>query len=159
LGKRLKAFAQQIGQLGEEQIAELQAHGSLTLEAGGEAETFTAEEIEVKQQAKAGTNTISNSLISVDLDCELTPELVRRGYGREVVNRIQRERKERGLSVSDRIHVVFHAEGVLAQAIAEHQDYIMGETLCLVMNLDATPQDVTAEIDEHAFSFQLGLAG
>jgi isoleucyl-tRNA synthetase len=159
LGKRMKAFAQQIGQLGEEQIAELQAHGSLTLEAGGEAETFTAEEIEVKQQAKAGTNTISNSLISVDLDCELTPELVRRGYGREVVNRIQRERKERGLSVSDRIHVVFHAEGVLAQAIAEHQDYIMGETLCLVMDLDATPQDVTAEIDEHAFSFQLGLAG
>jgi len=158
LGKRMKAFAQQIGQLGEEQIAELQAHGSLTLEAGGEAETFTAEEIEVKQQAKAGTNTISNSLISVDLDCELTPELVRRGYGREVVNRIQRERKERGLSVSDRIHVVFHAEGVLAQAIAEHQDYIMGETLCLVMDLDATPQDVTAEIDEHAFSFQLGLA-
>mgnify|MGYP001429790573 FL=1 len=158
LGKRMKAFAQQIGQLGEDQIAELQAHGSLTLEAGGVAETFTVEEIEVKQQAKAGTNTISNSLISVDLDCELTPELVRRGYGREVVNRIQRERKERGLSVSDRIHVVFHAEGVLAQAIAEHQDYIMGETLCLLMDLDATPQEVTAEIDEHAFSFQLSLA-
>ena len=71
----------------------MQSKGALTLEAGGETETFTVEEIEVKQQAKAGTNTISNSQISVDLDCELTPELVRRGYGREVVNRIQRERK------------------------------------------------------------------
>ena len=129
------------------------------MEAGGEVETFSVEEIEVKQQAKAGTNTISNSQISVDLDCELTPELVRRGYGREVVNRIQRERKERGFSVSDRIHVVFHADGVLAQAIAEHKDYIMGETLCLLMDLDASPQEVTAEIDEYAFSFQLGLAG
>ena len=159
LGKRMKAFAQQIAQLSEAQIAELQARGTLTLEAGGEVETFSVEEIEVKQQAKAGTNTISNSQISVDLDCELTPELVRRGYGREVVNRIQRERKERGFSVSDRIHVVFHADGVLAEAIAEHKDYIMGETLCLLMDLDASPQEVTAEIDEHAFSFQLGLAG
>jgi isoleucyl-tRNA synthetase len=159
LGKRMKAFAQQIGQLGDEQIAELQAQGALTLEADGDVETFTVEEIEVKQQAKTGTNTISNSQISVDLDCELTPELVRRGYGREVVNRIQRERKERGFSVSDRIHVVFHADGVLAQAIAEHKDYIMGETLCLLMDHDASPQEVTAEIDDHAFSFQLGLAG
>lgn len=159
LGKRMKAFAQQIGQLDDEQIAQLQSKGTLTLEAGGETETFTVEEIEVKQQAKAGTNTISNSQISVDLDCELTPELVRRGYGREVVNRIQRERKERGYSVSDRINVAFHADGILAQAVAEHRDYIMGETLCLQMDESTASLEVTADVDGHRFSFQLGLAG
>ena len=159
LGKRMKAFAQQIGQLGDEQIAQLQDRGALTLEAGGETETFTVEEIEVKQQAKAGTNTISNSQISVDLDCELTPELVRRGYGREVVNRIQRERKERGYSVSDRISVAFYADDVLAQAIAEHREYIMGETLCLHMEESTASLEVTADVDGNRFSFQLGLAG
>ena len=127
-------------------------------EAGGEVETFSVEEIG-EAAGQGWYEHDLNSQISVDLDCELTPELVRRGYGREVVNRIQRERKERGFSVSDRIHVVFHADGVLAEAIAEHKDYIMGETLCLLMDLDASPQEVTAEIDEHAFSFQLGLAG
>lgn len=159
LGKRMKAFAQQIGQLGDEQIAQLQDRGALTLEAGGETETFTVEEIEVKQQAKAGTNTISNSQISVDLDCELTPELVRRGYGREVVNRIQRERKERGYSVSDRIRVAFYADDVLAQAIAEHREYIMGETLCLHMEESTASLEVTADVDGYRFSFQIGLAG
>ena len=131
----------------------------MTLEAGGETETFTVEEIEVKQQAKAGTNTISNSQISVDLDCELTPELVRRGYGREVVNRIQRERKERGYSVSDRINVAFYADDILAQAVAEHRDYIMGETLCLHMEESTASLEVTADVDGNRFSFQLGLAG
>ena len=159
LGKRMKAFAQQIGQLTDEQIGELQNAGILTLQADGDSEVFTAEEIEIKQQAKEGTNTISNSEISIDLDCALTPELVRRGYGREVVNRIQRERKERGLAVSDRISVVFYADGELAQAIDEHKDYIMGETLSLQLDPAVDAQAVVSEVDGRAFSFQIEQAG
>jgi isoleucyl-tRNA synthetase len=159
LGKRMKAFARQIGQLTDEQIAELQSRGILTLQADGDSEVFTAEEIEIKQQAKEGTNTLSNSEISIDLDCALTPELVRRGYGREVVNRIQRERKERGFAVSDRISVVFYADGELAQAIDEHKDYIMGETLSLQLDPAVDAQVVASEVDGQAFSFQIEQAG
>ena len=159
LGKRMKAFAQQIGQLTDEQIGELQSAGILTLQADGGSEVFTAEEIEIKQQAKEGTNTLSNSEISIDLDCALTPELVRRGYGREVVNRIQRERKERGFAVSDRISVVFYADGELAQAIDEHKDYIMGETLSLQLDPAVDAQVVASEVDGQAFSFQIEQAG
>jgi len=155
LGKRMKSFGKQIGQLSDEQIAQLQNQGSLTLTVDGEVETFTSEEIEIKQQAKAGTNTVSNSRISVDLDCELTADLIRSGYGREVVNRIQRERKERGYSVSDRIHVTYHAEGELARAISEHRDYIMGETLSLQMEAATSPQAVQSEVDGQVLSFQL----
>ena len=159
LGKRMKAFAQQIGQLTDEQIGELQSAGILSLQADGGSEVFTAEEIEIKQQAKEGTNTLSNSEISIDLDCALTPELVRRGYGREVVNRIQRERKERGFAVSDRISVVFYADGELAQAIDEHKDYIMGETLSLQLDPAVDAQAVASEVDGQAFSFQIEQAG
>ncbi len=158
LGKRMKRYAQQIAQLDGAQIAQLQSHGEIALAVDGETESFSAEEIEIKQQAKAGTNTISNSQISVDLDCELTPQLIRSGYAREVVNRIQRERKERGFAVSDRIGVVLYAEGELAQAIAEHRDYIMGETLCLQMDAIAAAQPVASEVNGQAFSFDLELA-
>ena len=159
LGKGMKAFAKQIGQLTDEQIGELQSGGTLTLQADGDSEVFTAEEIEIKQQAKEGTNTLSNSEISIDLDCALTPELVRRGYGREVVNRIQRERKERGFAVSDRISVVFYADGELAQAIDEHKDYIMGETLSLQLDPAVDAQAIASEVDGQAFSFQIEQAG
>ena len=159
LGKRMKAFAKQIGQLTDEQIGELQSGGTLTLQADGDSEVFTAEEIEIKQQAKEGMNALSNTEISIDLDCALTPELVRRGYGREVVNRIQRERKERGFAVSDRISVVFYADGELAQAIDEHKDYIMGETLSLQLDPAVDAQAIASEVDGQAFSFQIEQAG
>ena len=131
LGKRMKAFAGVIANLDIGRISELQNNGDIQLTVAGESETFSSEEIQVQQQARAGTNTVSNRQIAVDLDCQLTPELIRGGYAREVVNRIQRARKDQGFDVSDRVAVTYAAQGELAQAIAEHRDYIMGETLCL----------------------------
>ena len=76
-----------------------------------------------------------------------------------MVNRIQRERKERGFAVSDRIRVVFYADGELAQAIDEHKDYIMGETLSLQLDPAVEAQAVVSEVDGRAFSFQIEQAG
>ena len=143
LGKRMKAFAGVIANLDIGQISELQNNGDIQLTVAGESETFSSEEIQVQQQARAGTNTVSNRQIAVDLDCQLTPELIRGGYAREVVNRIQRARKDQGFDVSDRVAVTYAAQGELAQAIAEHRDYIMGETLCL--DLQSADEEVLSE--------------
>ena len=143
LGKRMKAFAGVIANLDIGQISELQNNGDIQLTVAGESETFSSEEIQVQQQARAGTNTVSNRQIAVDVDCQLTPELIRGGYAREVVNRIQRARKDQGFDVSDRIAVTYAAQGELAQAIAEHRDYIMGETLCL--DLQSADEEALSE--------------
>jgi isoleucyl-tRNA synthetase len=160
LGKRMKAFAAAIAALTPEQIGLLQQSGTLELTVDGAAEVFNAEEVRVQQQARAGTNTISNSQIAVDLNCELTPELVRGGYAREVVNRIQRARKDMNFAVSDRITVHFSASGELAQAIDEHRDYVMHETLCVTLanELDADAGTQT-EIDGHSLGFTLQRQG
>ena len=159
LGKRMKAFAGVIANLDIVQISELQSNGDIQLTVAGESETFSSEEIQVQQQARAGTNTVSNSQIAVDLDCELTPELIRGGYAREVVNRIQRARKDQGFDVSDRIAVAYTADGDLAQAISEHQDYLMGETLCVDLqgaHEEALPDGATdTEIDGHTLRFTI----
>lgn len=143
LGKRMKAFAGVIANLDIGQISELQNNCDIQLTVAGESETFSSEEIQVQQQARAGTNTVSNRQIAVDLDCQLTPELIRGGYAREVVNRIQRARKDQGFDVSDRVAVTYAAQGELAQAIAEHRDYIMGETLCL--DLQSADEEALSE--------------
>ncbi|MEC8480356.1 MAG: isoleucine--tRNA ligase [Pseudomonadota bacterium] len=143
LGKRMKAFAGVIANLDIGQISELQSNGDIQLTVAGESETFSSEEIQVQQQARAGTNTVSNRQIAVDLDCQLTPELIRGGYAREVVNRIQRARKDQGFDVSDRVAVTYAAQGELAQAIADHRDYIMGETLCL--DLQSADEEALSE--------------
>ena len=143
LGKRMKAFAGVIANLDIGQISELQSNGDIQLTVAGESETFSSEEIQVQQQARAGTNTVSNRQIAVDLDCQLTPELIRGGYAREVVNRIQRARKDQGFDVSDRVAVTYAAQGELVQAIAEHRNYIMGETLCL--DLQSVDEEALSE--------------
>lgn len=150
LGKRMKEFQSLIKDLDAKQIIQLREAGEISL--GGEV--FDTNEIEVLQQARDGTNTVSNSKIAVDLDCSLTPELIRGGYAREVVNRIQRARKDSGFEVSDRIDVQYVASGELAQAIAEHQTYICGEVLALSLDMGDADQ-VSSEIDGQSFVFNL----
>ena len=154
LGKRMKSFAAVIDVLTPEQIAQLQQSGRLELTVDGETEVFSVEEVRVQQQARAGTNTLSNSQIAVDLDCHLTPELIRGGYAREVVNRIQRARKDMNFAVSDRVAVNYTAKGELAQAIGEHRDYVMHETLCVAL-ADALDEAaaIETEIDGQALRF------
>ena len=157
LGKRMKEFQGLISSLSGEQIASLQADGEIEL--GGES--FSTEEIQVLQQPGPGTTTVSNRFISVDLDCELDDELVRGGYGREIVNRIQQRRKEVALNVSDRIEVAYQGDAELIRAAAEHRDNIMQSTLAVSFEQQdvATADAVEAEIDGRPFVFLLRKAG
>ena len=155
LGKRMKQFQQAINSLDADAISALQRDGQIELEG----ESFSTDEIQVLQQARPGTNTVSNSLIAVDLDCELTPELIRGGYAREVVNRIQRARKDQGFEVSDRIDVVYAVDGELAQAIAEHEQYIMTETLALSLRAGVPRESVVeSDVDGQPLLFSLTRA-
>ncbi len=151
LGKRMKEFQGLIGSLDGDQIATLQSEGRIEL--GGEH--FDTEEIQVLQQARPGTSTVSNRFISVDLDCELTDELIRGGYGREIVNRIQQRRKELGLNVSDRIEVRYLGDPDLQRAADEHRQTIMQATLAVSFEAVDDPGSgvVRSEIDGRSFSF------
>ncbi|MEM7080856.1 MAG: isoleucine--tRNA ligase [Pseudomonadota bacterium] len=154
LGKRMKAFQALINALSPEQLQLLQSEGQIELDG----ERFDRDEIQVLQQAREGTNTVSNSHIAVDLDTTLTPELIRGGYAREFVNRVQRARKEAGLEVSDRIVLGYAAAEELAQAIAEHAVYIQGEVLALELNDEVSEAFQHAEIDGHEVHFSLSKA-
>lgn len=151
LGKQMKAFAAEIKNLSPEQIAALQGEGSIELKG----ERFDSNEIEVLQQAQPGTNVVSNRLIAADLDCTLTDELVRGGYAREMVNRIQQARKEKGLHVADRIAVRFTASGNLQNAADEHTDYIAGQVLATAFSPGAGEHAHAATIDGKSFEFSI----
>ena len=65
------------------------------------------------------------------LDIEITDELRREGYARDVVRHIQQIRKDIGLEIQNHIAVRFRAEaGGLRAALDEYHDYIKSETLC-----------------------------
>ena len=81
------------------------------------------------REAKPGTDALSDKFISIDLSCALNDELVLEGRAREVVNRVQKSRKDLGLNVTDRIVINLEADDDLASAVSAHEAYIKGETL------------------------------
>jgi isoleucyl-tRNA synthetase len=152
LGKRMKAFQASIAALTPAQIDGLQESGTIELDG----EIFTSAEIEVQQAPQPGTSVVSNRFIAIELDTELDVELIRSGYAREMVNRIQRYRKDLGLKVTDRIRVRYGGDAELLAAAAAHAEYISGETLAMSFQEDpALDVGQLVTIDERPFRYSL----
>ena len=71
------------------------------------------------------------------LDTELDEELLDEGIARELVNRVQRLRKDSGLEITDRIELGIAGAAGLQDATISHRDFISGETLALELVVDS----------------------
>jgi isoleucyl-tRNA synthetase len=141
LGKDMKRYAAAIAALGPEAIEAFVETGMLELEG----ERFGEGDLEVFREPQPATEALSNRFITIDLSTELTPALREEGLAREVVNRIQRARKDADFHVSDRITVRYAAAAPLAAAIEVHGAYIGGETLAVALVPEANlGEDATA---------------
>lgn len=153
LGKRFKHFQQKIEKLTSEDINHLQVAGETVIDG----ETFAGDDILIFREPMEGTGTLSNRFISISMDCVLTPALIGEGLAREVINRIQNTRRDSGFNIADRIRLDINASNGIREAIAQHQQHIMHETLALEMNLVDTPLPISCEINEHLIQLDLSV--
>ncbi len=109
--------------------AEMSEKGHFRIDLDGEEITLGPDEVEIRLRAKENFAAAAERGRVVVLDTRVTDELKRAGLAREVVNRIQRARKEDDLAFETRIAVTWAAKGELRQAIKEHEDFIVKETL------------------------------
>jgi isoleucyl-tRNA synthetase len=65
----------------------------------------------------------------VTLDTKVTAELAAEGTARDVVRIVQQARRDAKLAVTDRITLTVGADGLVADAVRMHADFIAGETL------------------------------
>ena len=153
LGKQFKDFKQQIENLTAEQVNEFQTAG--TLELSGE--TFSADDILIFREAREGTDALSDKFVSIELVCELTEPLIKEGLAREVVNRIQKTRKDQQFNVSDRIDVIVSADATLTAAIQAHESHVKGETLANSLTFSTDAAEVGIEVEYDIDGATLGL--
>ncbi|HQQ94501.1 MAG TPA: DUF5915 domain-containing protein [Bacteroidia bacterium] len=103
-----------------------------------------------------GWKVANNGALTVALDVTISDELRNEGLAREVVNRIQNLRKEKGLDVTDRIGVKIQQNSGLDNAIKNNLSYICSETLTNNLELVSTlspPEAVSIEVDERISTF------
>jgi isoleucyl-tRNA synthetase len=144
-GKDTPRAAAAVSQLTAEQLQTLE-HGGLV--RAGEFE-FRAEDVTVTREVTTAWLVQADGPYVVALDPTLSPDLVQEGLAREVVNRVQRLRKEAGYEYTTRIELsVAGAEDVIA-ATAAFQGFVAGETLARKTVLGAVldEADVTSEVE------------
>lgn len=155
LGKDFGKFRGLLEKLDVAQLEKLETEGKLVIEGV----SFSPEDILIFREPKEGTQALSNRLVSIDMDCTLNPKLITEGLAREVVNRIQKSRKELNFNVADRIFVSYQGSAELEKAIEEHKDYIASETLCQKLEKVGTVSGALEfEIDEYTIAFEIKKA-
>ncbi len=131
-------FGKQLGQIRTE-VAELESAALASVLAGTGVESQVVEGLVYDEQtllvdrnSPEGTATESRQGLTVALDLTLSPELIAEGLAREVINRVQNQRKAADLALDDRIELAFITDdSQLAAAIHQHWDLISGQTLAL----------------------------
>ena len=93
------------------------------------------DEVEIGFKGKEGFDVESEEGFVVALDTNLTDDLKKEGYARDIVRFIQEMRKEADYQVDDHIYILVDGEGAAGDAIDKFSDYIMIETLAEELQL------------------------
>ena len=129
LGGKMKTVAAEIGKMSQEDIAKLEKEGSISLLIDSEPVILQAQEVEISSEDIPGWMVANKDALTVALDVNVTPILVSEGNARELVNRVQKIRKDSGLELTDRIVVKLSEHGELKDSIARFNNYICAEIL------------------------------
>jgi isoleucyl-tRNA synthetase len=129
LGDRMKHASEVIQNLNNAEIGKLEQNGSLDIQLDGEIFTILPEEVEIISDDIQGWLVASNNGITVALDINITEALKNEGYSREIVNKIQTERKEANFEVTDKIILHVQNQLVLNGILNSFKEYICNETL------------------------------
>lgn len=135
LGPRYPTVIQKLGaaleQISAQEVQGFLDKGLLELRVDDVNCVLEVEDLEVITLDIPGWQTASEGTLTVALDSTLSPSLVLEGTARELVNRIQKIRKDRGYELTDRIHLILEDLPVVQDLVAEHGASMANEVLAL----------------------------
>ena len=123
----------------------LEKDGSVKFELDGAPVELTADDCLISPAQKPGFVAETEKDMTVVIDTNLTPELIEKGYVREVISKLQTMRKEAGFDVVDRISVTYRASDTLAPVIAKNADAIAAATLATAIQEADAPEGAYAK--------------
>lgn len=150
-GQYMKAVQAYARDHGQQIIADMERNGRSLVQLGETEIELQEEDVEIIPVDIPGWKVANAGGLTVALDVTITEDLRNEGLAREVVNRIQNLRKDRGLEVTDRILVKIQENSGLDAAIRNNLGYICSETLTSDLQLVKTVPAANAstiEVDE-----------
>lgn len=128
-GKNMKNIAAAIAQLSQEDINTLDGGREVLINTGSDEINIRKEDVIISTEDIPGWVVQSEGSLTVALDINITEDLLLEGYARELVNRIQNIRKDKGYNVSDKISLLVEKTDMISLVINKYYSYICSETL------------------------------
>ncbi|MCH7991621.1 MAG: isoleucine--tRNA ligase [Gemmatimonadetes bacterium] len=130
-GKQTNDAAEAIRGLSEDELDRYRGGETVEIELDGVRHVLEEGDLEVLQESASNLVVKGEGAFTVALDPELDDELRAEGVARELVNRIQRLRKDAGLQITDRIELGVAGPPSVQAATGDHVAFVRGETLAL----------------------------
>ncbi len=160
LGAKMKAVAAALGSFSQEQIAELEKDTVYNLLIDNESVLIYLTDVEISSEDVPGWLVANKGSLTVALDVTITPQLVNEGNARELVNRIQKIRKDSGFELTDRIEVQLAGAETLAASIGEYKSYICAEILADSLELvQETANGTEVEVNDLLINVKVSKKG
>ena len=160
-GKLMKSLAAALNGLSQEQIADLETSGKIGFDLEGTAVEIMTTDVEIISEDMPGWNVASEGRVTVALDITVTDELKKEGNARELVKRIQNDRKTAGFEITDRITIAIESNSEINDAVAEFGDYIKSQVLATEINIVETgsiADGVELDMDNYSLKARIALS-
>jgi isoleucyl-tRNA synthetase len=154
-GKATPQVAAAIAQLDQAALHALERGESVRI---GDGEVCP-EDVIITRAVASDWVVVADGPYVVALDPTVTPDLEQEGLAREVVNRVQRLRKEADYDYTMRIEVSVKGAADVVAAVEAFQGYVAGETLARSIQLGSTldDADITRDVDIEGRAITLAL--
>ena len=147
-GKLMKAVSDAVTNMSQAQISELEANGTVTLQADGQDAVVELTDVDIMSQDIPGWSVANEGTTTVALDIVVTPELKVEGNARRIIKQIQNLRKSQGFDITDRITVKISNHPAVQEVISAHGDNIGRQVLATQISLCELESGTEIEFDD-----------
>ncbi|MFQ5549662.1 MAG: isoleucine--tRNA ligase [Gemmatimonadales bacterium] len=128
-GKGTPQAAEAVSHLSSDQLRELENGATVMLQWAGAEFAYRPEDVVVQPKVNTDWPVQADGPFVAAIDPDVTENLKLEGIARELINRIQRFRREAGYDYTTRIQLGILGPQEIQRAASEYRDFIAGETL------------------------------
>ena len=130
-GPKIKAFAEVLKTISNEDITKLENNEEIELNLDGEVIKVSSDMVDIRVISKEGFNSVVDGNLFVVLNTLLTDDLINEGIAREFISKVQNLRKTRDYNIVDRINIYYEKNHEFEKCLENNKEFIMKETLAL----------------------------
>ena len=130
---------------GADVVAAFDRGETVTLTMDGTDVVLNKEDVLVEAVKKEGFTSQVDGKLTVVLDTALTEELIKEGFAREIISKVQNLRKDAGFDVTDRIKVTVQGGSEVTEAAAAYRDMIQKGVLAVEIVFGDAPEGAFAQ--------------